>query len=67
MGSRKLGVVLLLMSLTGVAGVLAVGDEAIPEKALSAGSFTVAHIDASALSEPAPALTYAQRERFLRG
>jgi len=67
MGSRKLGAVFLLVSLTGVAGALAVGEDAIPEKALSAGTFTVARVDATAFTEPAPVLTYAQRERFLRG
>jgi len=67
MGMRELVAVVLLVSLTGVADVLAVGHEAIPEKAVSAGAFTVATIDADALSEATPTLTYAQRERFLRG
>lgn len=62
-----MGAVFWLASLTGVAGVLAVDHEAIPEKALSAGAFTVASMDANALSEATPTLTYAQRERFQRG
>lgn len=67
MGSRRLGAVFLLLSLFGVAGALAVGDDPIPEKALSAGIFTAARVDSGAFSDPPPALSYAQRERFLRG
>ena len=67
MGSRRLGAVFLLLSLIGIAGALAVGDDPIPEKALSAGIFTVARVDSGAFAEPTPALSYAQRERFLRG
>jgi CxxC motif-containing protein (DUF1111 family) len=59
--------VFLLLSLFGVAGALAVGDDPIPEKALSAGIFAVARVDSGAFSESPPSLTYAQRERFLRG
>jgi CxxC motif-containing protein (DUF1111 family) len=57
----------VLLGLSMVTGALAVCEPEIPEKALSAGAFTVARLDANALSEPAPTLTYAQRERFERG
>lgn len=69
MESRVFGPVVLAMILVALVGTgaFAGGADAIPEKALSAGSFTVSRFDVDAFTEPAPGLTYAQRERFLRG
>ncbi len=54
--------VVVLSALAAFAAV----DE-IPQEALSAGSFTVALADATAYAEPAPVLSYREREKFLRG
>ena len=48
--------------------VYVVADEQPPEdRTLSAGDFTVKRADADAYAEPAPVLTYKQREVFMRG
>jgi len=49
------------------AGALSAGIVDLEDDALSAGSFTVARADADAFAEPAPVLSYQQRQKFLRG
>lgn len=63
----RVGAFPAMLAALSAAGALAVGADAIPEAALSAGAFTISKADADAFIEPAPGLDYHQRERFLRG
>jgi len=65
-GLASAGLAAMLAALGGSVA-FAVGSEPIPDIVLSAGTFTVARFDAEAFLEPAPGLSYAQRERFMRG
>ncbi len=58
------GAALLLFALPGVA---AAQGEAPDERRRSAGDFTIERFDEHAFAEPAPVLTYRQRQVFMRG
>lgn len=58
---------LLLAALLLVAGTLAIGEEALEDPTLSAGTFTIKRSDRQAFSEPASVLTHKQRQMFMVG
>ncbi len=54
-------------SLLLVVGALAIGEDALEDPVLSAGSFTIRRFDRQAFSEPTSVLTTRQRQTFMVG
>jgi CxxC motif-containing protein (DUF1111 family) len=58
---------LLPAALMLMAGSFAIGEDALEDPKLSAGSFTIQRFDRQAFSEPARVLTMKQRQTFMAG